>query len=350
MKTFFISILGTLLLWINNSTAQETQATNLWTSARPDGHAPISVMGDHTHKKGDVMVSYRFMPMWMEGNLSGSDDISNEGIQQAGFRVAPQEMTMNMHMLGAMYAPSNQVTLMVMTNYISNSMDLRVLGNGLNFNTESGGLGDTMVGALVKLLNKNRQAIHANIDISIPTGSIDERDDLPVKPNARLAYTMQTGSGTFDPSLGVTYLGQSDLFSWGAQMKFKARLGRNSENYRFGDKATAVAWGAIKATEAISFSTSLSYMKQADITGTDPEHAPFVTNNLMPLFNIQNSGRSQLDLGLGANYVFAEGALKNLRFGAEFQLPIAQEVNGIQMKNEYMATFGVQYAFGNHSH
>jgi len=160
MKTFFISILGTLLLWINNSTAQETQATNLWTSARPDGHAPISVMGDHTHKKGDVMVSYRFMPMWMEGNLSGSDDISNEGIQQAGFRVAPQEMTMNMHMLGAMYAPSNQVTLMVMTNYISNSMDLRVLGNGLNFNTESGGLGDTMVGALVKLLNKNRQAIH----------------------------------------------------------------------------------------------------------------------------------------------------------------------------------------------
>ena len=29
----------------------------------PDSHAPISVMGDHTHKKNEVMFSYRFMKM-----------------------------------------------------------------------------------------------------------------------------------------------------------------------------------------------------------------------------------------------------------------------------------------------
>jgi len=40
-----------------------------WTAARPDGHAPISVMGDHMHKMGEWMVSYRYMSMEMEGLL-----------------------------------------------------------------------------------------------------------------------------------------------------------------------------------------------------------------------------------------------------------------------------------------
>lgn len=353
MKKIVKLILVAFAVCANTLTAQEANNTNTatdkWMGSRPDGHAPISVMGDHLHSKGGFMLSYRYMPMWMDGNLQGSDEISNQGIADAGFRVAPQEMLMSMHMLGAMYAPSDNVTLMVMANYISNDMDLQVLGNGLDFITKSGGLADTKVGALVKLANKNKQAFHANISLSVPTGSIDERDDLPVRDNARLAYTMQTSSGTFDPSAGVTYLGQSDLFSWGAQLNYLTRLGRNTADYRLGDKASAVAWGAIKASEAISFSTSLSFMKLGDITGVDPEHAMFVVANLAPLFNTNNSGRTQLDLGLGSNYLVTSGALKNLRLAVEFQLPIVQEVNGIQMKNEFMATFGVQYAFA-HRH
>ena len=30
-----------------------------------DSHGPISIMGDHTHKKNDFMFSYRFMSMQM---------------------------------------------------------------------------------------------------------------------------------------------------------------------------------------------------------------------------------------------------------------------------------------------
>ena len=32
---------------------------------RADSHAPISVMGDHTHGKGEWMLSYRYMGMGM---------------------------------------------------------------------------------------------------------------------------------------------------------------------------------------------------------------------------------------------------------------------------------------------
>ena len=36
-------------------------------SSRPDGHAPIGVMGDHIHREGEIMFSYRAMMMNMSG-------------------------------------------------------------------------------------------------------------------------------------------------------------------------------------------------------------------------------------------------------------------------------------------
>ena len=329
-------ILGAILLWSNVTIAQENQ----WTSARPDGHAPISVMGDHYHKKGEFMFSYRFMPMWMEDNIQSSDDISNEDIYQ-NFMVAPQKMNMNMHMLGAMYAPSDRVTLMVMGNYISNSMDLRT-GMGVDFTTESGGLGDITVSSLIKILNNNRQSLHGNVGVSIPTGDIDQRDATPMMNDAQLAYPMQLGSGTWDPSLGLTYLGQSDKLSWGAQSKYKFRLGENSENYTFGNRFDVVGWGAIKVSDYFSFSTSLSYFDTQKIDGVDADLNPM----MMPLFNTDNSGRNQLDVGIGTNFFVPKGSLKDLRIGAEIKIPAYQQVNGIQMKNTLMATFGIQYTIG----
>jgi len=335
-KKFLMPLLGLVFLCSNVVLGQDNQ----WTSARPDGHAPISVMGDHYHKKGEFMFSYRFMPMWMEDNLQSNDDISNEAIYQ-DFMVAPQKMNMNMHMLGLMYAPSNRVTLMAMGNYISNSMDLRT-GMGVDFTTESNGLGDITVSSLIKIMNNNRQSLHANVGISIPTGDIDQRDATPMMNDAQLAYPMQLGSGTWDPSLGLTYLGQSDKFSWGAQSKYKFRLGENAEDYTFGNRFDIVGWGAIKVSEYFSFSTSLSYFDLQKIDGVDADLNPM----MMPLFNTANSGRSQLDIGIGTNFYVPKGSLKDLRIGAEIKIPAYQKVNGIQMNNTLMATFGIQYTIG----
>ncbi len=109
------------------------------------------------------MMSYRYMPMRMDGNLQSTDDISNEGIYQ-NFMVAPQKMQMYMHMLGVMYAPTDHITLMVMGNYISNTKDLKT-GMCIDFTTESGGLGDISLSGLVKIMNRNRQSIHGNMGI-----------------------------------------------------------------------------------------------------------------------------------------------------------------------------------------
>ena len=111
---------------------------------RPDGHAPIGVMGDHGHKKGEFMLSYRYRRMEMDGNRSGSSKISSdEVVSPTGFNflVSPLEMTMEMHMFGAMYGLSHHLTLMAMVPYVDKSMDL-VTRTGRRFTTRARGLGD----------------------------------------------------------------------------------------------------------------------------------------------------------------------------------------------------------------
>ncbi len=331
---YILPVIGMLLLCANVAFSQEDQ----WSSGRPDGHAPISVMGDHYHKKGDIMLSYRYMPMWMKGNLRGSDDISNENLFE-NYMIVPLEMQMDMHMAGFMYAPSDRITLMAMGNYVTNTMDLRTR-TGVDFTTVAQGLGDLSLTALIKVLNKKGQSIHGNVGISVPTGDIDQRDATPMGEESPLAYPMQLGSGTWDPSLGLTYLGQKENISWGVQSIYKFRLGQNDADYTFGNRFDIVGWGAYKVCDYLSFSGSLSYFNTGMIEGVDADF----NSALMPLFDADNSGRRQLDLGIGTNFYIPAGALKNLRIGAEFKIPTYQNVNGIQMKNTLMAIVGIQYS------
>ena len=80
-------------------------------------YAPTGIMGDHLHPKGGLMVSVRYMYMYMEGNRQGSDRIADEEVYDS-YMVVPQEMKMDMAMLGVMYAPSDKLTLMLMQNFI----------------------------------------------------------------------------------------------------------------------------------------------------------------------------------------------------------------------------------------
>ncbi len=315
--------------------------TPKWSAGRPDGHAPIPVMGDHMHGKGEWMFSYRYMYMNMEDLKQGSDDASFEDAL-AQTMVTPTEMTMNMHMLGSMYAPSDNLTLMVMFNYLSMEMD-HITRMGGTFTTEASGFGDIQLSGLFRFFNKKRQTMHGQVGLSIPTGSITESDVTPASaPNeVELPYPMQLGSGTFDANLAVTYLGQTDRISWGGQLRAILRFGENDREFRYGNRQSLNGWFAVKATDWLSFSSRLEALVVGEIDGEDP--------NLNPLMVITadtaNSGGNFLNGGLGFNVYVPKGALKNLRVGFEFASPLYQDVNGIQLKTQETFTLGTQYSF-----
>ena len=197
---------------------------------RANGHAPISVMGDHTHGEGGWMLSYRYMTMEMDGMRRGTNSISTSSVLNDGFfTVAPEWMTMDMHMLGLMYAPSDQLTLMVMANYLETEMRhlVRPLGPLLaaigddGFTTRSNGLGDLRLTGLYRFYLKQNHRAHFGLGLSLPTGSIDEKDRTPrpgMPPSFnrnQLPAAMQLGSGTFDLLPSLTYAGRYQDWSWG---------------------------------------------------------------------------------------------------------------------------------------
>nr|WP_298792723.1 transporter [uncultured Allomuricauda sp.] len=322
--------------------AQETNDNiEKWSAGRPDGHAPIAVMGDHMHGKNEWMFSYRYMYMNMEDLKQGSDNASFDNAL-ANYMVTPTAMPMQMHMLGTMFAPSDKVTLMAMFNYVSMEMD-HLTRIGGTFTTESSGLGDIKLSLLYQFFNKNRQSLHGQIGFSIPTGSITESDVTPAStPNeTELPYPMQLGTGTFDPLVAVTYLGQSNSVSWGSQIKGVFRLGENNRDFRYGNRYTFNNWFAVKATDWISFSTRLEGLIVGELGGADPNLNP----TMVITADTGNSGGTFLNGGFGFNIYASKGALKNLRFGFEFATPFYQDLNGIQLKNKETLTLGTQYSF-----
>ncbi|MEM8847301.1 MAG: transporter [Bacteroidota bacterium] len=332
-----IFMLATLSIY-----AQENSADlQNWSAGRPDGHAPIPVMGDHMHGKGEWMFSYRYMYMNMEDLKQGSDDASFDNALE-NYMVTPTEMPMNMHMVGAMFAPSDKITIMAMFNYLSMEMD-HINRMGGTFTTEASGFGDIQISGLYRFFNKKKQTMHGQVGISIPTGSITESDVTPASaPNeTELPYPMQLGSGTFDANLAVTYLGQANKISWGGQLRAILRFGENDREFRYGNRQSLNGWFALKATDWLSFSTRLEALIVGEIDGEDP--------NLNPMMVITadtaNSGGNFLNGGLGFNIYVPKGALKNLRFGFEFASPLYQDVNGIQLNTRETVTLGTQYSF-----
>lgn len=337
-------VIVALLIIATTLTAQNNKE-NQWKSGRPDGHAPISVMGDHYHAKGELMFSYRFMHMNMSELLNNSNLITNNDAHNAGYMVTPLKMPMKMHMLGVMYAVSDKVTLLAMAMYTQNDMDLQMrMPNGMtrSFSTASSGFGDVKIGALYKILNKNRQSLHGQLNISLPTGKIDAKDVTPMSsPNKiQLPYPMQIGSGTVDTDVALTYLGQNDAISWGTQLKTTLRWGKNEQDYTFGNRYGLNSWFAYKTNNWLSLSVRLQGLIIDEINGNSPNLNPMMVTTA----DTKNSGGTYINSGLGFNVYIPKGSLKNVRFGFEYGCPVYQKPNGIQLKQQETLTLGIQYS------
>lgn len=330
---------------------------------RVDAHAPIGVMADHMHEKGEFMISYRYGTMHMEGNRIDGDDVSPETIattipnrffgapmQPPTLRVVPVEMDMQMHMVGAMYAPTDWLTLMVMGNYTIKEMDHITFAGGMGttrlgtFTTKAKGWGDTELSGLFRVWETDNHRLQANIGVSLPTGSNEKTDDvltpMGMMPTLRLPYPMQLGSGTFDALPGVTYTGHGDKIAWGAQFQSTIRLGENEEDYSLGNVYKTTAWASYAWADWVSTSFRLAAETTGKIDGIDAAIvAPVQTAN--PDFQ----GGTRMDALFGVNLLGQQGHVAGHRLALEAGVPVYQDLNGPQMKSDWRLTIGYQKAF-----
>ncbi len=322
--------------------------------------APLAVMGGHIHNKGEWMLSYRYKHMDMDGNRNGTNDLSPEQIvtnfvnpngPPANFRVVPTEMTMDMHMFGAMYAPADWLTLMAMGMYMQKDMT-HITFQGMagttrlgEFTTETSGWGDTKLSGLFRVYQQGAHTIHLNAGLSLPTGSIDEQDTVlapnGMRPTLRLPYAMQLGTGTYDALPGITYTGHSGNWGWGAQYTGEIRLeSDNDEGYSWGDKHTLNTWAGYQATDWLLLQANASASTQSEIDGRDPLIAAPVQTA-----DPDNYGGETIALGGGFQIKPSMAELRNLTFGAEISVPVYQDLNGPQMETDWVGTAGLKVTF-----
>jgi hypothetical protein len=295
-------------------------------------------MGDHTHGEGEWMLSYRFMYMDMHGSRDGRSS-RGAGEVLRDFQVAPTQMRMAMHMLGLMYAPTDDLTLMVMAPFVRLDMD-HVNRMNTTFATSSEGLGDVKLTGLYVLRRMGLHRIHLNMGLSFPTGSVDEKDDTPMG-RARLPYPMQIGSGTWDLLPGLTYLGQGGDYSWGAQGLATLRLGENTHDYKQGNRFQTTGWLARRWTQALSTSVRLEWQVWGNIHGADPDLDP----TFVPTADPDRRAGSRIDLAFGLNWYFRTGVLNGNRLAVEYAWPIYQWLDGPQLETDWLVTLGWQRAF-----
>ncbi|MFW5925109.1 MAG: transporter [Myxococcota bacterium] len=298
----------------------------------------------HTHRKGEVMIGYRLGFMMMGRNLDGTKQVEPEQIVREdgtyGFMAAPKRMRMKMHMLRLMYAPHVRITIMGMVPYVQMSMS-HVTRSGAEFATEADGLGDVRLAGLISLLGTGQHRLHVTAGASFPTGSFNERGDIPMMPNARLPYPMQIGSGTFDLRPAVTYRGIAGQVSWGGLVGGVVRLGENDNGYRRGNRLRAAFWGSVEFVEWFSLFVLAEGHRFGDVQGADPVLDP----NMVPTADPDRQGGTRVD---GSVIVALDGTerLEGLRVEAALGAPMYQRLDGPQLAVDFFGSLSIRHVFG----
>lgn len=292
----------------------------------------------HTHEAGEWMVGFSSMGMHMDGNRSGTSDRSVAEVLD-DFPVAPTRMDMQMHMLHLMYAPTERWTLTAMVPWAYLTMDHETR-SGRTFRTRSGGLGDLRLAGLFRLDEGEGRRFVLETGVSLPTGSIDEKDDTPMG-RVRLPYPMQLGSGTVDLRPGLTYVGQSEDWGWGGHIGGTLRLGRNSNDYRLGHEAKATAWAARRFFPFMSLSLRAEGQAWGNIQGDDDRLNP----NMVPTADPDLRGGRRVDVLLGLNLFAETGPLAGNRFAIEAGVPVHQWLDGPQLETDLLLSAAWDWTF-----
>jgi hypothetical protein len=321
---------------------------NFYQAERPDSHAPIGVMQDHTHNKGEFMFTYRFMHMFMDQNRDGTDNVSASKVLE-DFVVTPTKMTTQMHMFSSMYGLNDTVTLMAMFPYILKDMD-HVNRAGVKFRTHSSGIGDIKLASLWRLYAFETPSIgahrfHLNTGVSLPSGDIKPRDNTPLGNNSLLPYPMRLGSGTVDLLPGLTYTGVKNNVSWGFQAMGVVRLGYNSQGYKDGNRYDLNSWGAYRWADWISTSARFNWKQWFNIKRKDGQLPTTIGPQNLPLIPTAETdlrGGKRLDLLGGVNILFPEFMGLENHLNVEAGAPIYQDLDGPQLKQSYSIWAGWQ--------
>lgn len=304
---------------------------------RPAMAPPPGVFGATTPPKGKLMLSLSSSYMKMQGNRSGASDVSQDQVL-ADFMVAPLRMDVGMTMGMAMYGITDEWSVLGGASYIRKAMDHRNRA-GTKFTTRSQGIGDPRIGTTYKFYQSGSGSLTAGVALSIPLGSIEEKDNTPADPTGSnpLPYPMQLGSGTWDAIPSLSYTGTTQSYTWGTQVAATLRPGRNNNGYRLGNIVEASLWGSRDLTDWVAVFGRVQGKIVGNIDGRDPQ----ISTTLAPTGDPNRRGQRVVNLSAGMNAMIGRAT----QLALEATAPIYQNLDGPQLETDFAVTAKISLAF-----
>lgn len=325
------------------------------TPAHPTAHgalvAPPDVPGGHVMATpGALMLGYRQARAWAGPALQqGRQRVDDAQVmaQACGSTPcvnAPTHMAMRMHMLDLMLAVNERWTLMVMPQFMTMTMDSRLLPGAVAGDTpvhvgrhESAGLGDTAVHALATLRNTPTQRLVLGLGLSVPTGrtGLHHRRSHQ-QDGAALDVAMQPGSGTWDLLPSASWLGGRGAWSWGVAAQAALRLQSvNDDGYAWGPRWQADTWLARRFGPQWAGLLRARWRQDGTVAG---RHQGISTVVSPPEASANHGGRA-LEAGAGLQVDAAGAGHRHGRLAVEWLHTVAADLRGTQLQPRGRWTF-----------
>lgn len=306
-------------------------STSLYSAA--NGLAPVGVMLDHTHPQGEGMISYRLMKMNMRQLTSEGDNFSaDEYFNNTSYMMAPHKMEMTMHMLGGMYAFTDDFSLGIMGSYLEKDMTMIRKMDRSEVKTKNSGFSDISINSIYSFLDNEYSRFVIAVGFSLPTGSIDEKSNSML-----LSPAMQNGSGSYGLSTFATYSIYLSSFSYGAQLGVKTNLNTNDEDYKVGNQYDYTIWVSYAQSRNLSFSLRLN-QKVQDVYTFDHNHTMSSSTDMKYLHG------SSTNAAVGINYLNT-GYFKGQRLSLEYGQEIDSSYKRYRLASKDNLTIGWSKAF-----
>ena len=251
----------------------------------------------------------------------------------------PVSMKMDMTMISLMKNINDKLAVMFMIPYLNYSMQ-SISGNLEKSFMRTQGVGDISVSLAYKLVDKDAHTLNLQFGITIPTGSIDEKNLMPLMGKIKSPYNMQLGTGTYNTIPGFNYTYQKNKFTFGSQGQITLRNGKNDNGYRFGNRYELSVWTSYSLLDWLAPTIRITSLKWDNISGADSSLDP----TMDPQNDPNRQGGIRIDLLAGFNFHFSSLSEK-LKAGLEFGRPVYQHLNGPQLGASSLFNFRLTATF-----
>ena len=229
------------------------------------------------------------------------------------------------------FGATGDLALFGVVPFLDKSLDLTTPG-GARVNRDTSGLGDMRLFGRYTAFRADAMGRSFRIapfaGVELPTGDDDDADGM-----GRLPAPLQLGSGSWDPFFGVVATWQTLQYEIDAQASYKVNTEANG--FEFGDELRLDA-----SLQYRLWPRELGAGVPGFLYGVLEGNFVHRAKNQIGGASNSNSGGEQLFLSPGLQYVTRRWVAE-----AIVQLPVAQNLNGAALEDDYVVRAGFRVKF-----